>query len=88
MPSFSGNGAFDGEMLPSIVPAMNSSGARPSSSVKARRAASTSASDRLRLPGDTSAQPIISPPAPCAMTIDSSSTPWAMTKSNSPPAMP
>src|SRR6266851_3768974 len=53
MPSFSANGAFDGEMLPSIVPAMISSGARPSSSVKARRAASTSASDRLRLPGDT-----------------------------------
>ena len=41
-----------------------------------------------RLPGETSAQPIINPPAPCAITIDSSSTPCAITNSNRPPANP
>ena len=75
-------------MLPSMVPATMSSGARPSSNVNARRAAITSASERFRLPGEMSAQPIIRPPAPCAMTIESSITPWPMTNSKSPPASP
>ena len=82
------NGASDGEMLPSMVPAMSNSGDRPSSSVNARRAAITSASERLRLPGEISAQPIISPAAPSAITIDSSRTPCPMTNSKRPPLTP
>ena len=86
--SLAAKAVSDGEMLPSIVPAITSSGARPSSRVNARRVAMTSASERLRLPGEISAQPIIKPPAPCAVTIESSSTPWAITNSNRPPLTP
>jgi len=82
------NGAPDGDRLPSTVPATISIGASPRRSVKARLVARTSASERLRFPGEIRAQPIINPPAPCATTIESSRIPWAMTNSNSPPPSP